>query len=89
MKTLVDKIIEAIQESADEQYNEFAKKQLIFIIDKIKEIEENAEFEEVALLLIKHINKYHPHHTIIVDATHAELLEGEKTTGIVLNYVRD
>ena len=89
MKTLIDKIIEAIQKSANEQYNEFAKKQLLLIIDEIKEIEENAEFEDVALIMIKHINKYHPHHTIIVTSTHAELLEGEKSTGIIMDYVRD
>ena len=89
MKTLIDRIIDAIQKSADEQYNEFAKKQLILIIDEIKEIEENAGFEEVALIMIKHINKYHPHHTIIVDAVHAELLEGEKSTGIIMDYILD
>jgi len=89
METLIDKIIEAIQKSADEQFNEFAKKQLLLIIDEIKKIEENADFEDVALIMIKHINKYHPHNTIIVTSTHAELLEGERSTGIIVNYLKD
>jgi hypothetical protein len=92
MKALTDKIIEAIQKSADEQFNEFAKKQLIFIINEIKEIVENAEFEEIARMMMKHLanpEKYHPHHRAVIDSTNAELLEGKQSTGYVMDYIPD
>ncbi len=37
-----------------------------------------AKFEEAAKPLIKFLaEKVHPHHTVVVSATHAELLEGQ------------
>jgi hypothetical protein len=40
--------------------------------------EDKKEFEEVAKPLIKFLaQKVHPHHTVVVTATGAELLEGE------------
>lgn len=47
-------------------------------------------FTKAALPLIKYLNKnHHPHCTIIVTQTNAELLEGVRTTGEILKYVRD
>lgn len=50
----------------------------------------HATFEAAARPLIKWLcENGHPHHTIIVTPTNAELLEGEITTGQVLDYLQD
>lgn len=41
---LIDRIIEKIEQSANEQYNEFAKKQLLFLVEEIKELKNNPEY---------------------------------------------
>ena len=52
--------------------------------------EQKAEFEALAHPLIKWLcENCHPHHTIIITPTNAELLEGECSTGEVLDYLRD
>lgn len=52
---------------------------------------EKAEsFKEAARPLIKWMAEHlHPHHTSIVTATGAELLEGEVSTGQMLDYIKD
>jgi hypothetical protein len=45
----------------------------------IKQAEKDAEFEDVARVIIKHLNnpdKYHPHHTAIITPVGMELVEG-------------
>ena len=52
--------------------------------------EQKAEFEALTRPLIKWLcENYHPHHTVIVTPTSAEMLEGVCCTGQVLDYVRD
>lgn len=47
-------------------------------------------FEELARPLIKYLcENYHPHVTIIITPTSAELLEGLKSIGNVDDYIRD
>jgi hypothetical protein len=51
---------------------------------------ERSEFEALTRPLIKWLcENYHPHHTIIITPTSAEMLEGVCCTGQVLDYVRD
>lgn len=92
MKALTDKIIEALEERAHEQFNEFARTQLILASEEIMQIIKDADFEEVARVMMKHLanpEKYHPHHRVIIDSTNAELLEGKQSTGQVLDYITD
>ncbi len=92
MKSLIDKIIGLIEEQANGQYNEFAKKQLLIVAGRVKEAEQNAEFEEIARVMMKHLAnpvKYHPHHRVVIDSTNAELLEGKESTGRVMDYITD
>jgi hypothetical protein len=50
----------------------------------------SARFREASLPLIKWLaENVHPHHTAIVTGTGAELLQGELSTGEVLDYLRD
>jgi len=55
-------------------------------------MEKNAEFEEIARVMMKHLgngSKYHPHHTVIVTNTRAELVEGQTATSYIEDYIPD
>ena len=52
--------------------------------------QQRTEFEDVARPLIKFLcENCHPHVTVIVTPTNAELLEGMCSTGKIMDYVRD
>lgn len=95
METLADKIIDIIERQAHEQYNEFAKNQLLSVVEKIKQMVEDEEpessdFEAVVRPVLKYLcENHHPHVTVIITPTTAELLEGLKTIGQVMDYVPD
>ena len=103
MKALTDKIIECLQNKQDnwigKQTNEITqaenkgfKQGLGWAIGTIESLEMSAEFEEIARVMMKHLGqgeKYHPHHTVIITNSSAELVEGKKSTGPVMDYVPD
>ena len=92
MKALTDKIIDLMTSYKEEHHNVIVKSSVENLIEKIKELEEEAEFEEVVRVLVKHLNnpiKYHPHHTVIVNSTFAELSEGKQSIGKIIDYVVD
>ncbi len=92
MKALTDKIIEALEARAHGQSNVFTRGQLQFAIEEIKEIEREAEFEEVARVMMKHLgqaDKYHPHYSVITTNSTCELLVGQKALGKIMDYVPD
>jgi len=92
MKALTDKIIEALEKRAHEQFNEFARGQLLSAVEEIKELEKEADFEEVGRVMMKHLgqgDKYHPHYTVITTNSTCELVEGQKSVGQVMDYVPD
>jgi len=93
MKALTDKIITALEHERDNLFTtekQAYKNGISKAIDIIETITRDAEFEEVARQLMKHMaEKYHPHHSAIVTSTNAELLEGEKSTGETMDYVPD
>jgi len=52
--------------------------------DKVK------EFEQLARPMIQYLcENYHPHVTVVITPTNAELLEGQMSTGQIMDYVRD
>ncbi|HRS66595.1 MAG TPA: hypothetical protein P5519_11990 [Spirochaetia bacterium] len=92
MKALTDKIIDLMIAYKEEHHNVIVKSSVESLIQKVKDLEEEAEFEEVARVMIKHLNnstKYHPHYTAVINSTFAELSEGKILTGQVLDYVVD
>lgn len=93
MKSLVEKIIDVLNQKANEHGNPIVGETLRNSIEEIKQLEEDAEFEEVARVMMKHlctqVAKYHPHHTVILTGTTCELVEGVKTVGLVMDYVVD
>lgn len=52
--------------------------------DKVK------EFEQLARPMMQYLcENHHPHVTVVVTPTNAELLEGKMSTGQIMDYVRD
>lgn len=52
--------------------------------------EQQESFKQAALPLIKWLcENVHPHHSVIVTSTNAELLKGSCATGEILDYLRD
>lgn len=48
------------------------------------------EFEAAARPLMKYLaENHHPHHTAIVNSSHAELLEGVRSTAQITEYIKD
>ena len=95
MKALTDKIIEkqkALIDEIGDPHSEFGKG-MQQVINNIKWEESQAEFEEIARVMMKHLGSrtdlYHPHYTVIITSTTAELVEGQKTVGKTLEYVPD
>ena len=104
MKALTDKIIEALESKAKGFIGSLKDNEtmaeskgfrdgLLWAIGSIQTLESQAEFEEIARVMMKHLKErndlYHPHMTVIIDCTNAELLEGNKSTGKVMDYVKD
>ena len=103
MKALTDKIIERLQDKHDrfigsqsnkvtQANNEGYKQGLLNAIEVIKIFEIDAEFDEIARVMMKHLanpEKYHPHHIVVIDSTSAQLLEGKHSTGLVMDYITD
>ena len=90
MKALTDTIIENLEKRSDEAFDVRDKRTLNNAIEMIKRVEKQAEFEEIARIMMKYLCENHdPHVSVIITSTHAELLEGLKSTGEVLDYVLD
>jgi hypothetical protein len=92
MKALTDKIIDALKEAKETANSKEYGQGIDQAIYRIEELEKEAEFEEVARVMMKHLanpEKYHPHFRVIIDSTNAELLEGNKSTGQVMDYITD
>ena len=52
--------------------------------------EQQESFKQAAMPLIQWLcENVHPHHTAVVTPTNAELLEGQCTTGQVVDFVKD
>lgn len=93
MKALTDKIRQKLQVLASEcEPNSEYSKGIQQAIITIEWEEGQAEFEEVARIMMKHLgdgNKYHPMHTVIITNSTAELVEAQKALGQVMDYVPD
>ncbi len=82
MKALTDKIIDSLTERKDGQFNVSTRAEFERAIEEIIKIEHEAKFEEIARVMMKHLGKkYHPHHSVIITSSNAELLEGKYSTG--------
>lgn len=93
MKALTDKIIDKLIEEKNNnlQRDEYCDG-ITYAISTIQELEKDADFEEVARVTMKHLANpkiYHPHHTVILTSTTAELTEGKRSCGQVLDYIPD
>ena len=92
MKTLTDKIIKELHKIKDASVVADYTRGIEQAIIKIEELEKAAEFEEIARVMMKHLGdgkKYHPYHTVIITNATAELVEGVRSVGHIMDYVPD
>jgi hypothetical protein len=93
MKALTDKIIdELIEEKKIYAHEEAYCDGINYAISTIQEVEHDADFEEVARVMMKHLGqgeKYHPHITVITTNSTCELVEGLRSVGQIMDYVPD
>jgi hypothetical protein len=60
------------------------------VVKKVYKDDQIDPFDAAAHPLIQYLaENHHPHHTAIVTGTGAELLEGQKSTGEVMDYIKD
>jgi methanogenic corrinoid protein MtbC1 len=86
MKALTDKIIDLMVAYKEEHHNEIVKKSVESLIEQIKSLEDEAEFEEVARVVMKHLSnggRYHFHYTALVTNSTAELVSGVSSVGFL------
>ena len=87
MNGLTDKIIECLKDKHDhfigsqennetQAENRGFKQGLQWSIGTVESLESSAEFDEIARVMMKHLGNYHPHHTVIITNSTAELVEG-------------
>lgn len=92
MKSLIDKIIDLMIAYKEEHHNPIVKSSVETLIEQVKKVEREAEFEECARVVMKHLGNpelYRPHYTIIITNATAELVEGKRSIGHILDYVPD
>lgn len=97
MKALLDKIIDSLQSSKDawigkegEVARQNYKDGIDAAISAIEQIRLQSEFEEVARELMKFLaERHHPHCTVILTSTDAELVEGLQAIHKVMDYIPD
>jgi len=103
MKALTDKIIDCLKDKHDKfigkqtnaethAENRGFKQGLRWAIGTIESLEMSAEYEEIARVMMKHLGNpelYHLHYTTIITNSTAELVEGKRSVGLVMDYVPD
>lgn len=91
MKALTDKIIECLKDKHDHFIGSLKDRETVaetkgfkqglqWAMGTVESLESSAEFDEIARVMMKHLanpEKYHPHYKVVMDSTHAELLEGK------------
>jgi len=96
-KAILDKIIETLKLSRDawighegEEARQKYKDGIDCAISSIEGIRLQSSFEEVARELMKHLaERHHPHCTVILTSTSAELVEGIQAVNGIYDYVPD
>jgi hypothetical protein len=104
MKALTDRIIECLNDKRkgfignlkDEKtvaHSQGFRDGLDWAIETIETLERQADFEEIARIMMKHLGKrtdlYCPHHSVIITNSNAELVQTQYGTGNVEDYIPD
>ena len=94
MKALTDKIIDDLMEEKKEHkfglYSAAFNDGLAYAISTIIEFEKEAEFEEIARVMMRYLaKKYNPHCAVIITNSTAVLYTGELSVGEVSDYIPD
>lgn len=63
---------------------------LLSILDRYLSINEPKDFDSASRVMIKYLaENHHPHTTAIITSTGCEILEGVKSTGQLMDYIKD
>ena len=104
MKALTDKIIDCLRDrrkcfignlrtKESVAKSEGFREGLMCAIGIIEALEQQAEFDEIARVMMKHMGDrtdlYCPHHYVFITSTTAELMQGQRTVGQVTDYIKD
>ena len=104
MKALTDKIIDTLTDRKNSFIGSLKNKETMansagfrqgieYAIEVIETAERQAEFEEIARVMMKHlgnrIDLYCPMHSVIIDSVQAQLVQGVSVTGAVMDYITD
>jgi hypothetical protein len=94
MKALTDKIIDDLIDEKKEHkgglYNAAFCDGLTYAISTIIEFEKEAEFEEIARMMMRYLaKKYNPHCAVIITNSTAVLYTGKLSVGEVMDYIKD
>ena len=96
-KAILDKIIDSLEFQKNhwlgkdgEQSRQAYKDGISVAISTIQQIRLHSEFEEVARELMKFVaERHHPHCSVILTSTDAELVEGLQCIHKVFDYITD
>ena len=96
-KAILDKIIDTLQDKKlhwlgkdGEKSRQDFKDGIDYAISSIEQIRLQSEFEEVARELMKFMaERKHPHCSVILTSTDAELVEGLESLHRVFDYIAD
>lgn len=84
---------ENITSNSEPDYNEPFYQDIFSLMEAFsnhRKVSPVTEFEDVTRPVIKYLcDNYHPHVTVVITPTSAELLEGKMSTGQILDYVQD
>jgi len=95
MKALTDKIIDDLMDEKKNMkkngyYGEAFNDGITYAISTIIEFEKEADFEEIARMMMRYLaKKYNPHCAVIITNSTAVLYTGELSVGEVSDYIPD
>ena len=91
MKALTDKIVNELidERNANKRSVQYCDG-ITYAISTILELTDDADFEEIARMMMRYLaKKYNPHHTVIITDSTCELVEGLRSVGQIMDYIKD
>lgn len=89
--TITEKIIKRLDDRIKNQLISGSDIMLLSdIINEIKDIDDSLTFDDISRTCIKFLSeKHHPHCVFIADSTGAQIFESIKSTGHIIDYLKD
>lgn len=91
MKALTDKIVNELmdEKNANKRSVQYCDG-ITYAVSTILELTNDADFEAVGRMMMKYLARNHnPHCTVIITNSTCELVEGIKSVGQIMDYIKD